>query len=313
MSKRVLVTCRQMQRTLHLYMDWFSARDITAETVPVAQQLTEAELIPIIGQYDGIIAGDDFITAAVIEAARPRLKVICKWGIGTDSIDKVAAQAAGIPVYNTPGMFGDEVADVAMGYMLMLARSLHLIDRAAHAGEWLKIEGETLAGRIVGIIGLGSIGRAIVRRVRAHGCAAISHDIMPLSDAEQARLGIEQQPLDALLATSDYVVLACPLTPENHHLIDHRRLALMKPGARLVNVARGPLVEEAALVGALDSGHLAGAALDVFEIEPIRADNPLCGRPNVILGAHNGSNTRQGVLRTNQAALDNLWRGLQGG
>ncbi len=311
MSWEVLITCRQLQDTLDLYEDWFAEHGIRASTVPVAQQLSEAELVEIIGRYDGIVAGDDMITAAVIAAGRPRLKVICKWGIGVDAIDLAAAAAAGIPVHNTPGMFGEEVADMAMGYILMLARGLHRVDRAVHAGTWLKIRGETLAGKTVSILGVGSIGRALARRAVAHGCVVLGHDELPIPPETALGLGLHEVGFEELLERADYLVLACPLTARTRHIINATTLERMSEGARLVNVARGPLVDEAALVAALDEGRIAGAALDVLEVEPITSDNPLRGRPNVILGAHNGSNTQEAVLRTNRAALDHLLRSLQ--
>lgn len=309
MTYRVLVSCIQMQRELPDYAAEFAAHDIEVLAPLVEQQLSEAQLIELCGDIDGVIAGDDFFTAKVFDNA-PKLRILSKWGIGTDAIDKEAAAARGIAVTNTPGVFGDEVADVAIGYVLMLARGLHLIDRDVRAGGWLKIEGETLSGKSLGVVGLGSIGRAAARRGAALGMSVLGTDPFPEAQRAAKESGVQVLDLDDIFRQADYVVLCLPMAAENFHLVDARRLALMKPTARLVNVARGPLVDESALVQAIADGRIAGAALDVFEVEPLPADSPLRALDNVILGSHNGSNTREGVRRTSRLAFDNLLAGL---
>jgi D-3-phosphoglycerate dehydrogenase len=252
-----------------------------------------------------VIAGDDHFTGRVLEAS-PRLRVLSKWGIGTDSIDKDAAGRLGIPVTNTPGVFGDEVADIACGYILMLARGMHAVDAAVRRGDWPKHEGETLRGKTLGVVGLGSIGRSIAIRGQALGMMVVGSD--PAEAAcEAARAGgVEPLELDDLFRRSDYVALAAPMNATNQHLVDARRLALLPTGSKLVNVARGGLVDEQALVVALQSRQLAGAALDVFEVEPLPSESPLRTMPQVVLGAHNGSNTAEAVERTSKLAVDNL-------
>ena len=309
MTHRVLVSCIQMQRELPDYAAEFEALDIEVVAPAVEQQLSEEQLIAICGDIEGVIAGDDFFTAKVFANA-PKLRIVSKWGIGTDAIDKEAAAARGVAVTNTPGVFGDEVADVAIGYVLMLARGLHLIDRDVRAGGWLKIEGETLAGKTLGVVGLGSIGRAAATRGAALGMTVVGSDPFPDAQRSAKDMGVQVLDLDGVFRHADYVVLCLPMSPDNFHLVDARRLALMKPTARLVNVARGPLVDEAALVEALQAGRIAGAALDVFEVEPLPADSPLRSFESVILGSHNGSNTREGVRRTSRMAFDNLVAGL---
>ena len=212
----------------------------------------------------------------------------------------------GITVTNTPGVFADDVANVATCYILMLARGLHRVDAAVRAGTWLKVEGESLRGKVLGVVGLGSIGLALAERARALGMEVAGCDPAAQARAAAEAAGVRATTLDDVLATADYLALCCPLTPQTHHLIDARALAAMKPGARLVNVARGPIVDEPALVDALRSGHLAGAGLDVFETEPLPADSPLRDLPQVILGAHNGSNAREAVERTSRLAMQNL-------
>lgn len=307
---RVLVTCRQMQNCIDEFRDRFDARGIELELPDIVQQPTEDELISIIGGFDGMIAGDDPLTEAVLEHAS-QMRIISKWGVGTDGIDKEAAARLGITVTNTPGVFGDEVADVAVGFMVMLARSLHMIDRSVREGGWRKVEGRSLTGKTLGIVGFGDIGRAVARRGAGFSMPVLAHDPDPSAFSADGPFAVEPTGLDHLLGRSDYVVLCCPLTVENHHLIDEQALALMPDGASLVNVARGPLVSEQALVEALASGRLAGVALDVFEDEPLPAHSRLREFEQTVFGSHNGSNTREAVLRASTRAVDNLLEGLE--
>jgi D-3-phosphoglycerate dehydrogenase len=269
------------------------------------QQLNEDELLEIMPEIDGVIAGDDIFSAPVLEASK-RLRILSKWGVGTDAIDKEAAARLGIPVTNTPGMFGADVAEVALSYMLMLARGMHRVDRAVREGTWLKLEGETLAGKTVGVVGLGSIGLGVCQRVKAFDMHVIGFDPWPESQERARAIGVEVVELDDLFARCDYLSLNAPLTPDNRHMVNARTLGLMKRGAKVVNTGRGPLVDEAALVDALRSGQVGAAALDVFEVEPLPMDSPLRAFDNVILGAHNGSNTREAVARTSARAVENL-------
>lgn len=306
---RALVTCRQMQDVMDRFAPEFERRGIEVVQPEVVQQPSEAELIDIIGNFDGMIAGDDPLTADVLAHAG-RMQIISKWGVGTDGIDKAAAAERGIKVTNTPNVFGDEVADVAMGFVTMLARQLHRIDASVRGGGWLKIRGQSLTGLTLGIIGFGSIGQAVGRRGLGFGMEVLAYDVTDASQAAAAEMGVGYVPLDALLGASDYVVLCAPLTPATRHIINAQTLAQMRDGARLVNVSRGPLVDEPALVDALRSGKLAAAGLDVFEEEPLPASSPLREFPDCVFGSHNGSNTLEGVLRASALAVDNLFEGL---
>jgi D-3-phosphoglycerate dehydrogenase len=310
MSDQVLITCRQMQNVIDEFRPMFEERGLAIEMPPVVQQPTEDELIEIIGEFDGMIAGDDPLTARVLDQAK-RMRIISKWGIGVDGIDLEAARARGIVVTRTPGVFGDDVADVAAGYLVMLARQLHRIDASVKAGGWFKHEGISLCGKTLGIVGFGSIGQAVARRGHGFGMTVMAQDVAPQAVAAGDAMGVAIVELDELLADSDFVVLCTPLTPDTRHLMNERTLGLMRGGTFLVNVARGPLVDETALVAALDSGHVAAAALDVFEDEPLAADHPLRRFEQCVFGSHNGSNTREGVLRASAQAVDNLLKGLE--
>lgn len=307
---RVLVTCPQLQRTIEEHRARLEGDGIEI-VIPrdVQQQLSEEELIDLLPGSDGIIAGDDPLTAEVLAHA-DRLRVISKWGVGIDNIDLGAAARLGIRVANTPGMFGDEVADVVIGYLILMARQLHRVDTLAKSGEWPKVEGVSLAGRTMGIVGLGAIGRAVAKRAISMGMTVMGTDIDETNAAAGAALGVRLASFEELLSQVDVLTLNCPLTADNRHMINAATLGTMRRGAWIINTARGPLIDEAALVAALASGGVGAAALDVFEVEPLPADSALREFENVILGSHNSSNTAEAVRRTNLHAIQNLVDGL---
>jgi D-3-phosphoglycerate dehydrogenase len=199
---------------------------------------------------------------------------------------------------------------VALAYVVILARQLHRLHESIATGGWFKHEGRSLAGNTLGIAGLGSIGQAVCRRATGFGLQVIAHDVTDLARQAAAGLGVELVDREDLFRRSDILVLCCPLTAETRHLVNERSLASMPPASYVVNVARGPLVDEAALAGALASGHLAAAALDVFEQEPLPRSSPLRAFEQCVFGSHNGSNTREAVLRASALAVDNLFAGL---
>ena len=312
MSLRVLVTCTPMLMSLAECQERFETENLEVVAPEIDQQLSEAELRKIVAGFDGVITGDDPFTERVLEIGRQgRLRVIVKWGIGLNAIDLDAAKRLGIYVSNTPGMFGDEVADTALCYTLLLARGLHKIDAAVRQGEWPKIQGTSLRGKIGGIIGVGSIGSALVRRFRVLGMQMLGYDPYPIEPTFCQETGLKQVELDHLLCSTDCIVLSCSLTPDNYHLLNERAFSKMKDGVWIVNVARGALIDENALIAALENGKVGGAALDVFESEPLSSDHPLLKYEQVIVGSHNASNTREAVLRVNQLAIDILVRELR--
>ena len=307
---RVLITCPQMQNCLDSFQARLDDHGVVVHAPAVLQQPSEQDLIEMIGEFDGMIAGDDPLTSNVLERAG-RLRVISKWGVGTDGIDLDAAARLGIRVTNTPNMFGNEVADVAAGYLVLLARGLHRIDASVREGGWLKIEGRSLTGRGLGIIGFGNIGQAVARRGIGFGMSVRVHDVDPSALERAAEVGATAAVLDHVFDASDYLVLCCALTPDTRHLINDETLGLMPSGSHIVNVARGGLIDEAALVRALDRGHIRAAALDVFEAEPLPPASDLRRFEQCIFGTHNGSNTREAVLRASEQAVSNLLEGLE--
>ena len=261
--------------------------------VVVATALNEAELTERIGAYDGIIVRSKTRVTAPVIAAGQMLKVIGRAGIGVDNIDVVAATERGIVILNTPDANATTTAELALAHLLSLSRNLPQADRSVRAGEWqpAKFVGIELAGKSVGVIGFGTIGRIFAQLCLGLKMHVLAYDPFVTREIiEQA--DVEPVTLDALMARADYVSLHCPLTDQTHHLIDAQRLAQMKPGARLINCARGALVHEAALCEVLQSGHLAGAALDVYEQEPPKG-SALLAIDTVVMTPHLGASTKE--------------------
>lgn len=281
-------------------------------TVPVCECLGEEELLFVIENFDGVICGDDQFTKRVLRRAS-RLKVISKWGTGIDSIDVEAANKLGIQVLNTPGAFTDAVADTALGYMLCFARNLPRMDADIRRGLWIKPNSITLSECALGIIGIGNIGRAVARRARAFGMKTLGCDTAEISDSFIRETGIEMMPLSELLENSDFVSLHCDLNPTSFHLIGRDELQIMKSSAYLINTARGSVIDEAALAGALHNRRIAGAALDVFEIEPLPACSPLRALENCLFAPHNSNSSLAARRRVHESTITNLLRGLREG
>lgn len=276
----------------------------------VHERLSEEEILAYAGQFDGALCGDDRFTERVIQACLPRLKVISKWGTGIDSIDKTAALRLGVMVGNTPNAFTLPVADSVLGYMLAFARRLPWMDRELKAGNWSKLPGRSLSECTLGVVGVGNVGKAVLRRASAFGMRLLGNDIIPIASDFLTELHVEMLPLKEVFEQSDFISLNCDLNPTSRHLINRRTLAWVKPGAVLINTARGPVVEEPALIEALLSGKLGGAALDVFEVEPLPLDSPLMKMSNVLIAAHNSNSSPAAWERVHQNTIRNLLTGL---
>jgi len=276
----------------------------------VHERLGEAELLTFAGQFDGTLCGDDHYTLRVLEACSPRLKVISKWGTGIDSIDRQAAEKLKIQVRNTPNAFTLPVADTVLGYMLTFARRFPWMDRAVKAGKWEKVPGRTLSECTLGVVGLGKIGKAVLRRARAFGMTLLGNDIIPIDPVFLSKNQVEMTTLEDLLRRSDFVSLNCDLNPTSYHLMNATTLSQVKPSAILINTSRGPVVDEAALIAALQAGQLAGAALDVFESEPLSVESPLTRMDNVMLASHNANSSPKAWERVHKNTIVNLLDGL---
>ncbi|MFZ2095279.1 MAG: phosphoglycerate dehydrogenase [Anaerolineales bacterium] len=276
----------------------------------VHERLDENQLLAYAGQYDGTICGDDHYTASVLEACSPRLKVISKWGTGIDSINQEIAEKLGIQVRNTPNAFTLPVADTVLGYMLTFARRFPWMDRAVKSGVWEKIPGRSLSECTLGVVGVGKIGKAVIRRARAFGMKILGNDIIPIDSVFLSNNAVEMTSLEDLLARADFISLNCDLNSSSHHLINSNTLNDIKPSAILINTSRGPVIDEPALISSLQTGRLAGAALDVFEVEPLPIDSPLCRLDNVLLASHNANSSPKAWERVHQNTINNLLEGL---
>jgi len=307
---KVLVTCPPMLGMIGEFIPVGAQRGFELVPAKVTQTLSEDELVDLLPQYEGWIIGDDPATRRVFEAGKAgRLKAAVKWGIGVDNVDFAACESLGIPIINTPNMFGNEVADVAVGYVIGLARQLFLIDRGIRDGEWPKPAGMSLAGKHLALVGFGDIGRSVAKRLSAFDMPIVAYD--PGVEGDAGILGVERAQWPQRLGEADFIVFACALNAHNRHMLDAETLAKCRRGVRVVNVGRGPLIDEQALVAALQSGQVESAALDVFEIEPLLAASPLRDMPQCILGSHNASNTRDAVRRASLQAMERLFAFLE--
>ena len=306
---KVLVTAPRAVAAITRYEDALVPAGCEVVSRQAVERLSETELLPIVADVDGIICGDDQISSRVLDAA-PRLRIICKWGTGVDSIDVEGTRSRGILVCNSPGAFSDPVADTVMGYVLLFCRQLDGMAADMRAGHWRRRPLLSLSERTIGIVGLGQIGSAVARRAAAFGTRILATSIG--ERAPEATLpDLELLPLDLLLAGSDFVTLHADLRPDNRHLIGARELAQMKSTAVLINTARGALIDESALVSALQNGRLAGAALDVFEQEPLAQDSPLRTMPNVYLAPHNANASARAAERVHANCIRSILQALR--
>ncbi len=306
----VLLTAPYMLPFVERFRPVFARYGIELIVPQVHERMEEADLLQYAGQFDGAICGDDRYTPRVLEACAPRLKVISKWGTGVDSIDQPACERLGIQLKRTPNAFTLPVADSVMGYILAFARRQPWMDREMKSGKWEKISGKALNEQTLGIVGVGAIGKAVTRRAKAFGMKVFGNDIVDVDHVFVAETGIEMTTLHSLLSESDFISINCDLNPTSLHLINAQTLAHVQPHAVLINTARGPLVKEADLVAALQAGKLAGAALDVFEVEPLPQDSPLLKMDNVLLAPHNSNSSPAAWERVHWNTIKNLLDGL---
>lgn len=256
---------------------------------PTGKPLTSGEVERLLPGIDGYIAGLDGIDANALRAA-DRLKVISRYGVGIDNVDLDAAHCKGIIVTNTPGANSVSVAELALGLILALARQIPEAVEAMHQGKWPRYAGISLEGKTIGILGLGAIGKQLARRLAGFDCTLLAYD--PYADAAFASNNhVELTSMEDVIRQSDFISLHLPLLPETHGLVNAAFLSQMKLGSFLVNTSRGEVVDESALLQALQSGHLKGAGLDAFTVEPPDPHHPLLSLPQVIATPHLGAQT----------------------
>jgi D-3-phosphoglycerate dehydrogenase len=310
MRLTVLLSAPYMIPIFKEFKGYFDEANIEVIVADVEERLSEADLFKFAGEIDGVICGDDAFSRDVLEALSPRLKVLSKWGTGIDSIDQDASKDLGVQVFNTPGAFTDPVADTVLEYMLMFARKGPWQDRVLKAGKWIKIPSRSLNECTLGVVGVGTIGKAVLRRAKAFGMHLLGNDIVEISPDFTSEVGVEMHPLPNLLAASDFISINCDLNPTSHQLINREMLSHFKPSAVLINTARGKIVDENALIEFLKDGKLAGAALDVFEQEPLPSDSPLLGMDHVLLAAHNSNSSPKAWQRVHLNTIRNLFKGF---
>jgi D-3-phosphoglycerate dehydrogenase len=296
---------------IHRFRPVFDRLGIKTIEPEVNERLEEEELLQYAGQFDGVICGDDRFTARVMQASLPRLKVISKWGTGIDSLDSEAAARMGIIISRTPNAFTLPVSDTVLGYILTFARRLPWMDDQMKAGNWEKIPGRALHECTLGVIGVGNIGKMVLRKGRAFDMRLLGNDIIEIDPAFIRETGVEMLALPELLAQSDFISLNCDLNPTSFHLMNEETFSMVKSGAILINTSRGPVVDEAAMVRALQYGQLGGAGLDVFECEPLPADSLLRDMDQVLLAPHNSNSSPFAWEHVHRNTLRNLLEGLK--
>ena len=305
MTWKVLVSAPYFLPVIEEWRPRLAKEGVELIAAQVNERLSEEELLEVVADIDGIICGDDRITQRVLEAA-PRLKVISKWGTGIDSIDARAAAARGIPVCRTRNAFSEPVADSALGYMLTFARRMTQLDQDIRQGRWEKPMLMALGECVLGVVGVGDCGKAVVRRAVSFGMRVLGNDIVELPDDFVKATGLEVVSLEKLLTTADFVSLHTDLNETSYHLISKPQLEQMKSGAYLINTSRGPVVNEPDLIDALQQRIIAGAALDVFEEEPLPADSPLRDIDTCLLAPHTANSSPKAWNRVHESTVGNL-------
>ncbi|MFY8298540.1 phosphoglycerate dehydrogenase [Pseudoalteromonas sp. SS15] len=303
---KVLVTCPPMIGLFDEFVEPAKELGIEIVAAKTTQVLSEQELIELLPEYDGWIIGDDPATRQVFEAGvKGKLKAAVKWGIGVDNVDFSACKDLGIPITNTPNMFGGEVADVAISMLLALTRQTHFIDREIRTNfSWPKPAGMSISNKRVGIVGFGDIGQSVAKRLMGFDVEVIAYD--PGVYGNKGFSYITRSDFPQQLESIDVLIFTCALNDKNKHMLNKETIAMLKDGAMVINVARGPLIDESALIDALQSGKLKAVGLDVFEVEPLPKNSPLRDMEQCIFGSHNGSNAVEGVQRATYKALEHI-------
>ena len=302
MKKTVLISAPYLLPFLDRFRPVFDHYGLELIVPDVDERLSEDELLQYAGQFDGAICGDDRLTARVIEACVPRLKVLVKWGTGIDSFDQAAAARLGVAIRNTPNAFTMPVADSVMGYILAFARRQPWMDRNMKAGQWEKIPGRSLNECTIGVIGVGNCGKAVLRRASAFGMQLLGNDIVEIAPDFVAEYRVEMTSLEDLLSRADFISVNCDLNPTSYHIINADTLRQMQSSAVLINTARGAIVDQPALFDELRKGRLR-AGLDVLWRdmlpEPFR------------LALHSGPGNRHAALRRGYPCLEGAPRGAR--
>jgi D-3-phosphoglycerate dehydrogenase len=310
MKPRILLTTTSFQDTPGPHHEKLAATGW--EIVTARGPLSEADTLALVGEIDGYICGDDAITRTVLEKARPRLKVLSKYGIGVDKIDVKSCTEFGIPLLFTPGVNHTTVAEHTFLLLLALEKNLLFHCDSTRAGGWKRTTGHELLDKTIGIVGMGRIGKEVAIRAKAFGMKPIGYDVY-WDESFAKEHGIPRAAtLDEVFKQADYISLHTNLTPETRDLVNAKSIATMKPGVIILNCARGEIVNTADIAAALASGRVGGYGTDVLDEEPPRADHPLTKLPNCVVTPHIGSRTSESVQRQAMAAVTNLINAMHG-
>ncbi len=306
-KKKILVTCPPMIQAKEHFLPLFDKLGWEAVIPEFNQIVSEERLCELVKNVDGWIIGDDEATYNVVKSGKMgKLKGAIKWGIGTDNINFKAFEEFQIPITNTPGMFNDEVADIAIGYLLSLTRNINLIDKEVRKGKWFKPQGMSVRNKTAAIVGFGNIGKNLNKKLKIFGINTFAFDPKYETQKESENIPIKSWPDN--LEEADFIFFTCALNEKNKHMFNTQTLKRVKRGVKIINVGRGPLILEEALIQGLRTNIISSAALDVFELEPLSLKNKLINFKNCILGSHNASNTREAVIKTNEKAIKILER-----
>ena len=307
---RILVTTTSFQDTPGEHHELLKAEgyEVLGERGP----LSEERMLELVGELDGFLCGDDAITAAVIDKALPRLKVIAKYGIGIDKIDVEHATKRGIPVTFCPGVNHTTVAEHTFALLLAVVRNLIQEVDITRGGDWTRITGTEIMGKTMAIAGLGRIGKEVAIRARAFGMKVKAFDLYWDEEFAKKHDVARCESLAEVLADADFISLHVNLTDETRNMLDAENIAQLKDGAIVLNCARGELVDSVAMLAALESGKLGGYGADVLDQEPPPQDHPLLNAPNAVITPHIGSRTYESVQRQAGMAVRNLIHVLKG-
>jgi len=297
----ILVTCPPMLSNIEKIIENIDSKDINFTAVDIDPEINNKDLSKLLYNKDSWIIGDELIDENRIELIRKfGLKSVIKWGVGTDNVNIQKLQEYAIKFSNTPNHFGEEVSDLAIGYLIVLSRYIGRIDRNVRKGIWDKPTGNSLQNKIIGVVGLGNIGSKIVKKLKVFNVQVYGYDIKIMDD-ELKDLNILVWP--GGIEKLDYIILSCPLTNETKHIVNSSTIGKMKKGVRIINVSRGGLIDENELLLGLKNNIINSVALDVYEKEPLSVKSELLEFQDNIYGTHNASNTFEAVLGASVEAI----------
>jgi len=316
----ILITCPPMICQIKSFDNTFKENNIIYHIPEFTALMSEAELINIIDRFDGWIAGDDPVSENVLKKGyQHKLKIVVKWGIGTDNVDYSACKKYGIKIFNTPGVFNEEVSDIAVNYLLTLSRKTHIINQKVRQGIWYKPSGMSLSNKKVCLIGFGNIGQAIARKLLSFNLNLHVFDPGFFRSNDIIYSQREQQPVDSIfqdnplihisqkidfsVEDANFIIACCSLNENTYHLINKDLILKAASKVIIINVSRGGVLKESDVVELLTTGYIDSVGLDVFETEPLNTDNPLLQFEQNIYGSHNSSNTVEGVIKASNRAI----------